>query len=173
MNTLTPLEYLDSLQVDYSLVAHTTSFTAQETAKSAHIKEKNLAKVIIVGSGQLMSMVVVPADCIVLQSDLTRLLKTPDLTIVPEYKFSNRFPECEVGAMPPFGKLYGMDVFLAKSLAQNEYIIFNGGNHHLLIKMRMADFLDITEARIISFGYRVTNLNSGMNMHKGRNWHRA
>ena len=173
MNTLTPFEYLDSLHVDYSLVPHNTSFTAQETAEAAHIKGKDLAKIIIVGSGHLMSMVVVPANCIVLQSDLARLLKTPNLTIVPEYKFSQRFPECEVGAMPPFGKLYGMDVFLAKSLAQNEFITFNGGNHHILIKMHMTDFINISDARVISFGYRVSNLLSSKGMHKERNWHRA
>ena len=173
MYTLTPFEYLDSLLVDYTLVPHTTSFTAQETAESAHIKGKDLAKVIVIGSGQLMSMMVVPANCILLQNDLSRLLKTPDLSIVPEHLFSERFPECEVGAMPPFGKLYGMDVYLAKDLAQNDSITFNGGTHNLLIKMRMSDFMDITDARIISVGYKVANLVSGKDKYKDRNWHWA
>jgi len=114
MNTLTPIEYLNLLQVNYTQIPHITAFTAQETAELAHIKGKDLAKVIIIGSGDLMSMVVIPADCILLQSDLARMLNVRDLTIVPEYIFSEKFPECEVGAMPPFGKLYGMDVFLAR-----------------------------------------------------------
>jgi len=173
MNTLTPLEYLDSKQVNYSLIPHTTSFTAQETAELTHIKGKDLAKVIVVGSADLMSMVVVPADCILLQSELARILKTPDLTILPEYRFIERFPECEIGAMPPFGKLYGMNVFLARELTKSEFIIFNGGNHHILIKMHMSDFIKIAEPRIISFGYRVRNIYGSEKSGKGHNWHKA
>ncbi|TQV72998.1 YbaK/EbsC family protein [Aliikangiella marina] len=171
MYTLTPFEYLDSLLIDYTLVPHTTTFTAQETAESAHIKGKNLAKTIIIGAGQLMSMVVVPANCILLQSDLSRLLKTPDLTIVPEHQFAERFPECEVGAMPPFGKLYGMDVYIAKDLVKNSSITFNGGTHNLLIKMRTADFMNISDARIISVGYKASNLISDKHRFKDQNWH--
>lgn len=173
MYTLSPFEYLDSLLVDYTLVPHTTTFTAQETAESAHIKGRDLAKVIVLGSGQLMSMVVIPANCVLLQSDLSRVLRAPDLTIVPEHQFAERFPECEVGAMPPFGKLYGMDVFLAKDLAQNSSITFNGGTHNLLIKMRMSDYRDITDARVISVGYRAANLISHQAQSSERNWHRV
>lgn len=158
MYTLTPFEYLDSLLVDYTLLPHTTTFTAQDTARSAHIKGRDLAKVIVVGSEKVMSMVVVPANYLLLQNELSQILKMPDLTIVPEFQFAEKFPECELGAMPPFGKLYGMEVFLAKELARNNSIIFNGGTHNLLIKMRMSDFRNITDVRIISSGYRAVNI---------------
>ncbi|TQV86861.1 aminoacyl-tRNA deacylase [Aliikangiella coralliicola] len=171
MYTLTPFEYLDSLLIDYTLVPHEPSFTAQETAESAHIKGKDLSKVIVVGSEQLMSMVVVPANCILLQTDLSRLLRTPDLSIVPEHLFAERFPECEVGAMPPFGKLYNMNVFLAKELAQNQSITFNGGTHKLLIKMSTADFIDISDARVISMGYKASNLSTPRGAMEKHNWH--
>ncbi|WP_196140316.1 aminoacyl-tRNA deacylase [Aliikangiella sp. G2MR2-5] len=154
MYTLSPLEYLDSLLIDYNLIPHKSAFTAQETAEKAHIKGEQLSKVIIVGSGQKMSMVVVPANYLLLQTDLARLLKSPDLTIVPEHLFADRFPECEIGAMPPFGKLYNMNVFLAKELANKEFITFNAGSHSLLVKMHTRDFIDISEARVISVGYR-------------------
>lgn len=170
MYNITPFEYLDSLNVNYSLIPHTTTYTAQETAESAHIKGKELAKVIVVGSGNIMSMVVVPANSLLLQSDLARMLKTPDLTIVPEHLFFERFPACDVGAMPPFGKLYGMDVFLAKDLAEQENIIFNGGTHNILIKMKTSDFIDITQARVITFGYRTCNTMSSRVKHPRQVW---
>ena len=171
MYTLTPFEYLDSLLIDYTLIPHETSFTAQETAESAHIKGRDLSKVIVVGSNRLMSMVVVPANCILVQTDLSRLLRAPDLTIVPEHLFANRFPECEVGAMPPFGKLYDMKVFLAKELSQNQSITFNGGTHKLLIKMSVADFVDISDARIISLGYKTSNISTPRGVAEKHSWH--
>lgn len=158
MYQLSPFEYLDSLLIDYTLIPHSTSFTAQETAQSAHIKGQDLSKVIVVGADQQMSMVVVPANHFLNQAELSRLLRTPDLAIVPEYQFADKFPECEIGAMPPFGKLYGMDVYLAKELAQKQTITFNGGTHNLLIKMRTSDFIEISGARIISMGYKTTDI---------------
>ncbi|MCW8878520.1 MAG: hypothetical protein OQK04_00055 [Kangiellaceae bacterium] len=171
MFTLSPLEYLDSLLIDYTLIPHDTCFTAQETAESAHIKGRDLSKVIVIGSRQYMSMVVVPANYILLQDDLSRLLRTPDLSIVPERQFAERFPDCELGAMPPFGNLYDMDVFLAKELAQNQTITFNGGTHNLLIKMETRDFIDISEARVISVGYRVSTNTNSLRANANSKWH--
>ena len=172
MYTLSPLEYLDSLLIDYTLIPHEYKPTAQETAEAAHIKGRDLSKVIVVGAGQLLSMVVVPANAILLQTDLSRILKAPDLTIVPEGQFIDRFPECEVGAMPPFGKLYDMDVFLAKELANKEYITFNGGSHSLLIKMRTAEYIRLAGARVISLGYRdsVTPQQVNQSAHNNNRW---
>lgn len=171
MYALSPLEYLDSLLIDYSLIPHEYSATAQETAEAAHIKGRELSKVIVVGSGQLMSMVVVPANNLLLQTDLSRLLRTPDLSIVPEEQFAERFPECEVGAMPPFGRLYDMDVFLAKELARKEYITFNGGTHSLLIKMRTSEFIDISDARVISLGYKASGHTKHLGVSSDSKWH--
>jgi len=170
MYTLSPIEYLDSLLIDYSLIPHTTSFTAQETAQSAHIKGQNLCKVIVVGAGQTMSMVVVPANYYLRQSEISRLLRTPELSIVPEHQFAERFPECEIGAMPPFGKLYDMDVYLAKELANNSTITFNGGTHNLLIKMRTLDFIELSGARVISTGYKVAHVDAKTRI-VDKGWH--
>ncbi len=171
MYSVSPIEYLDSLLIDYILVPHRTSFTAQATAESAHIKDHTLSKVIVIGSGFRMSMVVVPANCIVLQSDLAQILNTPSLNIIPESQFADRFPECEVGAMPPFGKLYGMDVYAAKEILEKKSIIFNGGTHNLLIKMSTRDFLEVSGAKSISFGYKaVTLANARKAQDKNRLW---
>lgn len=171
MFTLSPLEYLDSLLIDYTLIPHETCFTAQKTAELTHIKGRDLSKVIVVGSGHYMAMVVVPANHILLQNDLSRLLRTSDLSIVPEQQFAERFPDCELGAMPPFGKLYDMDVFLAKELARNHTITFNGGTHNLLIKMETRDFIDISEARVISVGYRVSTNTKSLRTDTSSKWH--
>lgn len=155
MYTFSPLEYLDSMLVDYSLIPHDESYTAEMTAKSAHIKGQDLSKVIVVGNSDMMCMAVIPANCYLLQGQLASLLKIPNLTIVPEYLFSNKFPECELGAMPPLGNLYNMAVYVAAELTHNKNITFNGGNHKLLINMLTADFLSIANAKIIKKGYKV------------------
>jgi len=153
MYTLNPLEYLDSLLIDYTLHPHATSFTAQETAAVSHIKGLNLAKVTVVGNEQNTLMVVIPASFRVNIKELSRMLSAPDLRIVPEYQFRDRFPECEIGAMPPFGRLYEMDVLIARELARQPMITFNAGTHNLLLSMRTEDYLDISDARTITKGY--------------------
>lgn len=173
MFPITPTEYLDSLLIDYTLISHRESFTAQETAHSAHIKGNTLSKVIVVSSANKMSMIVIPANYLLHQIELSQALALKDLTIVPERDFAERFAECETGAMPPFGRLYGMEVFVARELAQNQTITFNGGTHNLLIKMRTIDFIEIANARIISLGYHVAGVNPISATSKVRNWHKV
>lgn len=171
MYSLTPLEYLDSLLIDYTLIPHSTSFTAQETAETAHIKGKNLCKVVVIGAGQFMAMLAIPANCVIRQSKISNMLMMRNLDIVSEAQFSERFPECEIGAMPPFGRLYGMDVYLAKELAEQETIIFNAGNHNLLVKMRTSDFISLSDPRIIYSGYTSSPISQITSKMANRGWH--
>ena len=170
MHVPNPIEYLNSLGVDFTLVNHAPTFTAQHTAQAAHIKGNDLSKVIVVGDKHKYMMVVIPANCILLQRSVARLLKTPNLRIVPEYEFRDRFPECEVGAMPPFGNIYGMDVLVAKELSQKDTITFNGGSHSQLIRMKTNDFLNITGARAISVGYKVAGLSQPIISRRKDDW---
>ncbi len=157
MYAFSPIEYLDSMLVDYSLIPHEESFTAETTAQSAHIKGKDLSKVIVVENKEQMSMIVIPANCNLVQNEISRLFNAPELSIVPEFLFQERFPECEPGAMPPFGNLYSMDVYIADELTQNRSMTFNGGSHTLLINMLTDDFLNITTTQVINQGYRTNH----------------
>lgn len=171
MQTPTPTEYLDSLAIDYEVLEHSVSFTAQETAQKTHIRGNTLSKVVVIGSENKISMVVVPANCIILQRQLGKMLQAPDLHLVPEYQFKDHFPECEIGAQPPFGELYNMDVFVARELLAQESITFNGGTHRILIRMKTNDFMRISKARKISFGYKVAGLSQPIISHRKDDWH--
>ncbi|WP_168204194.1 aminoacyl-tRNA deacylase [Aliikangiella coralliicola] len=173
MHVPSPTEYLDSQSINYELVPHATSFTAQETAQKTHIKGNTLSKVVVVGDQNKLALVVIPANCILLQRSLARVLRSPGLNIVPEYQFRDRFPECEIGAMPPFGNLYGMDVFIAKELVQRDTVTFNGGTHNVLIKMETTDFIKVTNARVITVGYKVAGLAQPIISRRKDDWHWA
>ena len=167
---INPIEYLDSQDIDYTLVPHTTSFTAQETAATTHIKGNQLSKVVIVSSDDKLMMIVIPANCIIMQQSIARLLRSPNVSIVPEYRFRDHFPECETGAMPAFGNLYGMDVLIAKELVKQEFITFSGGTHNILIKMKADDFMRLSGARSISVGYKIAALAAPITTRLKQDW---
>lgn len=133
-------QFLDAHGVKYVTIAHSVAYTAQEIAASAHVRGKEMAKTVIVKVDGRLAMAVVPAT---LKVDLARLAaaagaKTAE--IATEQEFQHAFPECEVGAMPPFGNLYGVDVYVDRRLADDEEIVFNAGSHVELIRLKYADF---------------------------------
>ena len=147
-------EFLDSHKVKYVTISHSTAFTAQQIAASAHIPGKELAKTVIVKIDGKMAMAVLSASYRVdfdLLKDVTGA-KTVDLA--SEEEFKEMFPGCEVGAMPPFGNLYDMDVFVAKSLSEDEEIVFNAGSHSELIRLTYADFEKLVKPRAVKFSVK-------------------
>lgn len=133
-------QFLDAHGVKYVTIAHSVAYTAQEIAASAHVRGKEMAKTVVVKVDGRLAMAVVPAT---LKVDLARLAaaagaKTAE--IATEQEFQHAFPECEVGAMPPFGNLYGVDVYVDRRLAEDEEIVFNAGSHVELIRLKYADF---------------------------------
>jgi Ala-tRNA(Pro) deacylase len=144
-------EFLDRENVHYSTILHSPTFTAQESSQSAHISGKSFAKTVIVDIDGKKAMAVLSADRRVDLEDLREITGSANVRIVNEEELKQLFPDCEVGAMPPFGNLYGMDVYVAPSLAENEEIVFNACSHTELIKMRFADFERLTHPRILSF----------------------
>ncbi len=144
-------EFLDSHKVKYVTIKHSLAFTAQEIAASAHIRGKELAKTVMVNIDGKMAMAVLPASYRV---DLDRLREAAGARRVElsgEKDFEDRFPGCEVGAMPPFGNLYGMEVFVAESLAEDEEIAFNAGSHTELIRLAYSDFERLVKPRVLKF----------------------
>ncbi len=138
-------EFLKSHKVKYSTMSHSQAFTAQEIAATAHVPGRQLAKTVMLTIDDKMAMAVLPASCRVAFD----LLKKG--TGASEQEFKDLFPGCEVGAMPPFGNLYGMKVFVAESLAQAEEIAFNAGSHRKLIKVSYKDFETHVRPKVMRF----------------------
>jgi Ala-tRNA(Pro) deacylase len=143
-------KFLDSNQVKYVTIRHSPSYTAQEVAESAHVPGNTMAKTVIVKLDGTMAMVVEPASHKVNFDLLKKHAGAKDVELASEREFQQRFPECELGAMPPFGNLYGMSVYVADSLSSDREIIFNAGTHSELIKMAYEDFARLVSPKVIS-----------------------
>ena len=148
-------ELLDSENVKYVTIKHSTAFTAQEIAASAHIPGKEVAKTVMVKLDGKMAMVVLPATARVDLHLLKKAAAVEHVELAGEAEFQDLFPECHPGAMPPFGRLYGMEVFVDESLAEDEEIAFNAGSHTELIRLSYADYQRLAEPKVASFAYRV------------------
>ena len=144
-------EFLDANHVKYVSIIHSKAYTAQQVAQSAHVPGRLLAKVVIVELDGEMAMAVLPANRKVVLQDLREITGSDQVHFVAEEKFQDRFPDCEIGAMPPFGNLYGMAVYAAESLAQNEEIAFNAGSHEEIIKLAYRDFERLVEPGVTAF----------------------
>jgi len=144
-------QFLDREKIKYVSLIHSTAYTAQEVAASAHIPGKELAKTVIVQLDGETAMAVLPADRKVVLQDLREVTGADQVKLVPEEEFKQRFPDCEIGAMPPFGNLYGMEVYAASSLAENADIAFNAGSHTEVIKLAYKDFERLVRPKVVSF----------------------
>jgi len=148
-------DYLDGQKVKYIAISHSPAFSAQEIAAVVHIPGREVAKTVIVNIHGKMAMAVLPASYNIHFNRLMDALGTGDMYLAAEEEFNDLFPDCEVGAMPPFGNLYGLEVFVAKSLTEDEEIVFNGGTHTDLIKMAYKDFERLVKPKILSFTTRL------------------
>lgn len=144
-------QFLDSHKVKYVAIKHSAAYTAQEIAASAHIPGKELAKTVMVKIDGKMAMAVLPASYRVDFERLKGLAGARKVELASEQEFRDMFPESEVGAMPPFGNLYGMDVYVAKPLPEDEEIAFNAGSHTELIRLHYADFQRLVEPTVGDF----------------------
>ncbi|MCU0770807.1 MAG: YbaK/EbsC family protein [Verrucomicrobia bacterium] len=144
-------QFLDSHRVKYTCIVHSPAYTAQEVAESAHIKGHSMAKVVIVKLDGVMAMAVLPADTKVILQELRDLTGHARVQFATEDEFKARFPDCEPGAMPPFGHLYSMDVYVAERLTQNDQIAFNAGSHMEVIQLAYADYERLAHPKVLSF----------------------
>ena len=133
-------EFLDTHQIKYVSISHSLAYTAQGSAALAHIPGKDLAKTVVVRLDGRMAMAVVPA---IYHVDTQLLKKATGATVVQvasEAEFTDMFPDCEAGAMPPFGNLYDMKVFVDETLSHEKQIAFNAGSHRELIQLAWDDY---------------------------------
>lgn len=133
-------DFLDSHGAKYVTISHSLAYTAQEVAALAHVSGKEMAKTLVVKLDGKMTLVALPA------SEKLNLHRVGEATgakaveLATEAEFGSLFPGCELGAMPPFGNLYGMDTYVTESLARDPEIAFNAGTHTEVIRMSYADF---------------------------------
>jgi Ala-tRNA(Pro) deacylase len=144
-------EFLNGNNVAYMTVPHAVAYTAKEIAALTHISNKELAKTVIVKVDGTMAMAVLPASYDVDLSALRNGTGARSVTLAKESEFRDKFPECDIGAMPPFGNLYGMAVYVDESLTQDKDIAFNAGSHEELLQVSYADFARLVKPTVLRF----------------------
>jgi Ala-tRNA(Pro) deacylase len=143
-------EFLDAKRVKYSVLTHSTAYTAQEIASLAHIRGQELAKTVIVKVDGRMAMAVLPASRQVDLSLLRGCARARTASLAAEEEFRDLFPGCETGAMPPFGNLYDLPVFVDESLSKDREIAFNAGTHKELIRLSYEDFARLVQPKVVA-----------------------
>ncbi len=133
-------DFLDTNRIHYASIAHPTAYTAQGTAAYAHVSGNELAKTVIVRVDAQIAMTVLPASAQLNLAALKKLANAKSVGLATEPEFEFKFPDCDLGAMPPFGNLYGMAVYVDESLTFDKEIAFNGGSHNELVRMSYEDF---------------------------------
>jgi Ala-tRNA(Pro) deacylase len=151
MSLTTLKAFLDSYQIKYIVISHSVGYTAQGIAALAHISGKELAKTVIVKLDDTLAMAVLPASFHVDLVLLKAATGAASAELASEREFGGRFPDCETGAMPPFGNLYGMAVYVDESLARDKEIAFNAGTHRELVKMEWQDYQRLVEPKVARF----------------------
>jgi Ala-tRNA(Pro) deacylase len=143
-------EYLDQSGVEYQHTTHPLAYTAREVASAEHVPAREFAKTVVFLGDGAYRMVVLPANKIVDFHELRTVLGYSNARLATEQELTTLFPDCEVGAMPPFGNLYNMPVYLDESLLADEKIAFNAGTHRDVIHMRLADYRRLVEPQVVS-----------------------
>lgn len=142
-------EVLDEAKVSYEVYNHPLAFTAQEIAASQHIPGKEMAKVVMLKVDGALVMAVVPASKMVSFQKVRAGLGAKDIALASETEFAAKFPECEIGAMPPFGNLFGLSVYVDPLLEKDENIFFNAGNHQQTVRVKYKDFKELVKPEVV------------------------
>ena len=147
------IEFLNQNKVRYQILHHPEAFTAQELAAIEHVKGKQHAKVVMAKTDGRLLMLVLPADHRV---ELEKLGSGAGkgAALATEAEFKALFPDCAVGTMPPFGKLYGVETWVDQSLRAEEFIVFEAGTHSDAIRMAYADFARLAAPKVAEFAVK-------------------
>ena len=144
-------DFLQQRGADYTHTQHPLAYTAREVAHAEHVPPYEVAKTVVFVTDNGYSMAVVPGNRVLDLQELRAILGVQHLRLATEAELAQLFPDVELGAMPPFGTLYGMPVYVDSGLADQEEIVFNGGTHRDTIHMKFAEFQKLAEPMIVSF----------------------
>jgi Ala-tRNA(Pro) deacylase len=136
---------LDDAKVPYEVYNHALAYTAQEIAAKQHLSGNELAKVVMIEADEQLVMAVVRGNDKIALHMVEDSLDARHARLATEDEFIARFPECEIGAMPPFGNLFGLKVYVDPALAKDEFIYFNAGNHVQTVRLKYQDFAKIVQ----------------------------
>jgi Ala-tRNA(Pro) deacylase len=144
-------DYLRENRIPFETQHHPRAVTAQEVAASEHVPGKMLAKTVMVLADREMVMLALPASYQVDLGKAATALGVKEARLAEEEEFEDTFPDCEIGAMPPFGNLYGVPVYVDETLAEDETIVFRSGTHTDTMSVSYADFERLVEPTIAEF----------------------
>ena len=143
--------FLDQHHIRYVVISHSKAYTAQGIAALAHISGKELAKTVILKLDGSLGMAVLPASYQVDLAAIRAATGVREAELASEHEFKQHFPDCETGAMPPFGNLYGIPVYVDETLTEDKEIAFNAGSHNELIRLSYEDFERLVNPLVLNF----------------------
>lgn len=146
--------YLEENGIAYQVFYHPRVYTAQEVAAAQHVSGKELAKVVMIKVDNELAMMVLPASCMLDMDKLKRVFQGRRTKLALEEEFQRLFPDCEIGAMPPFGNLYDLRVYVDRALAEQPHIVFQAGSHVETISMGYSDFANLVQPEVADFAIR-------------------
>ena len=150
--------YLDTNKIPYELVSHQKAYTAHDVAQTLDVPGKLIAKVVMVKSDNYFVMTVLPSTWRVDLKRLRDVLEVRDVRLATEAEITNMFPDCQVGTMPPFGNLYGVEVYVDQLLTEDESIIFEAGTYVGAIKLRYKNFADLVRPKVAAVHYEPSKI---------------
>lgn len=149
------LRYLQSNKVEFQVLEHDPAFSAHDVAAVAHVPESEMAKAILIKIDEHYWMAVLRADQRINEQMIRRVFGAKNVQLAHEENLGMLFPDCQIGAMPPFGNLYGLPVLLEECLADDEEIVFNACTHTKAIRMKFKDFRRLAKPVITGFAESV------------------
>ncbi|HEG44461.1 MAG TPA: YbaK/EbsC family protein [Phycisphaerales bacterium] len=149
------LDVLDKYSARYELSHHDAVFTAQEVAQEEHVHGMNVAKPVVIFADGQAYVCVLPACCLIDFETLKSVLWADDVRLANESELEGLFPDCDIGAQPPFGSFYGLPTIMDDRLESDDYIVSQSGTHEEAIKMDMAEYMRVEKPRIFSFSYHI------------------
>ena len=149
------LSYLDDNHVNYRLRTHRPAFTAQKIAAAEHVSGMNVAKPVVIQADGKFYMCVLPACCRVDLDMLRSQLGAGEIQLVPEEEMRKLFPDCEIGAEPPMGHLFGMTTLMDKTLSRDEFLVFQAGRHDEAVQINRRDYENLVRPKMLSFSYHL------------------
>jgi Ala-tRNA(Pro) deacylase len=149
-------DYLDSRNVPYEALHHSQALTAQEVAHSLHVSGKRCIKAVVARRDNKPVILLVPTSHRLNFQELKSALKADHVELLVECELVELFPDCDRGAVPPFGNLYGMDVWVDRAVASAENLLVCAGTHEDCIRMRYSDFAKLTQPLLGHFSEAAT-----------------
>ena len=144
--------YLDQMGVHYRVSHHDTAYTASRLAEKEHVPGRKVIKPVVVKADNQFVMCVLPASHRIDMDALRTQLETDRVELAEERKLAELFPDCELGAEPPIGRLYGMTTLMDESVIADDHVTFQAGTHTDAVTMTLADYRKVAQPEVAYFG---------------------